>query len=216
MNKNIEQYYSQRVSEYEKIYQKPERQESLKRLKSKISIMFHGRDVLEVACGTGYWTQWIAESAKSICAVDCSTEVLNLAEQKNYLKCQVSLIESDAYSLQNITGNFNGGFCGFWWSHIPKSQITDVINTFHSKLTNDALVALIDNRYVKGSSTPISRTDREGNTYQIRQLDDGTEYEIMKNFPDEREIEALLAPYSQEFQYIKYEYYWLVQYNVKK
>jgi demethylmenaquinone methyltransferase/2-methoxy-6-polyprenyl-1,4-benzoquinol methylase len=213
---HIMEYYSQRASEYEKIYQKPERQEDLKKLKEVVSTVFEGRNILEIACGTGYWTQFIAESAQSICAIDHSSKVLKLAKQKDYKKCKISFVKSDVYSLKNVKGNFDGGFFGFWWSHIPKSKVTDFIKTFHSKLAEGALVAMIDNRYIKGNSTPISRTDSEGNTYQIRKLEDGTEYEVLKNFPDEQKLKALLHPYANKIYYNGFEYYWFIKYYVSK
>ena len=214
MSSEIKQYYSQRAFEYEKIYQKPERQEELKKLKEFISKAFESKDVLEIACGTGYWTQFIAESARSIYAIDSSKEVLNLAEQKDYKKCKVCFLESNAYSLKNLDGSFNGGFCGFWWSHIPKSRVKHFIKTFHSKLSEDAHVVIIDNRYVEGNSTEISRTDSDGNTYQIRKLENGNEYEVLKNYPEEQEITTLLTPYVNKIQYISFKYYWLCKYRV--
>ena len=48
----------------------------------------------------------------------------------------------------------------------------------------------IDNAYVEGSSTPISRTDEQGDTYQMRRLDDGSRHEVLKNFPAESELRA--------------------------
>ena len=39
---------------------------------------------------------------------------------------------------------------------------------------------MIDNRYVEGSSTPIIRRDRFGNTYQERVLRDGTRHEVLR------------------------------------
>ncbi|MFH1614735.1 MAG: methyltransferase domain-containing protein [Planctomycetota bacterium] len=214
MIRNIISYYSRRASEYEKIYQRPERQEDLAKLKEFISKIFGGRNILEIACGTGYWTQFIAESARSICAIDHSSEVLKLAKQKDYKKCKISFIESDAYSLKNVKGSFDGGFCGFWWSHLPKSRRNNFIKSFHSKLAKDALVVMIDNRYVKGNSTPFSRTDSNGNTYQIRKLEDETEYEVLKNFPDERELKVLLSPYAKKIHYTDFAYYWLIKYYV--
>jgi SAM-dependent methyltransferase len=216
MSKNIIKYYSQRASEYERIYLKPERREDLKKVKEIASKVFEGKNILEIACGTGYWTQFIAETARSICAIDGSSEMLKLAKQKDYKKCKISFIESDAYSLKNVKESFEGGFCGFWWSHIPKLQVNEFIKTFHSKLAGDALVVMIDNRYVKGNSTSISRTDSEGNTYQIRKLEDGTEYEVLKNFSDERELTALLSSYANEIHYTSFEYYWLIKYHVGK
>jgi len=42
---------------------------------------------------------------------------------------------------------------------------------------------MIDQFYVDGFTSPISREDRWGNQYTIRKLKDGRTYEIIKNFP---------------------------------
>ena len=47
---------------------------------------------------------------------------------------------------------------------------------------------MLDNNYVIGSSTPISRTDANGNTYQARPLQDGSTHEVLKNFPSQAEL----------------------------
>ena len=50
---DLRTYYGKRASEYEKIYDKPERQAELAWLRERIPRLFAGRDVLEIACGTG-------------------------------------------------------------------------------------------------------------------------------------------------------------------
>ncbi|WJE54751.1 hypothetical protein QRE66_11270 [Bacillus cereus] len=35
-------------------------------LQQKMKELFHGKKVLEVACGTGYWMQYVAEVAEHI------------------------------------------------------------------------------------------------------------------------------------------------------
>jgi SAM-dependent methyltransferase len=209
-------YYARRAAEYEAIYQKPERQDDLRTLAGMMSTMFKGRDVLEIACGTGYWTQIMAESATSILATDCSRQVLEIAKHKDYKRCSLSFLESDAYSLSNVSGNFTGGYCGFWWSHIPKAKIAVFLQTLHSKLMEDALVVMMDNKYVEGSSTPLSRTDKDGNTYQRRRLADGSEHEVLKNFPNEDQIKTSLRDCSNNLQVVGLDYYWLVKYTVRK
>ena len=59
---HLEKYYSKRASEYEQIYEKPERQHELEWLRNRIPMLFRGKTVLEVACGTGYWTVLDGES----------------------------------------------------------------------------------------------------------------------------------------------------------
>ena len=103
-NETMLEYYARRAMEYERIYQKPERQKDIGYLADILRTMFKGRDVLEAACGTGYWTQCIAESASSILATDYNSQVIEIAKHKNYKNCKVTFLESDAYSLSNISG----------------------------------------------------------------------------------------------------------------
>ena len=207
-------YYARRATEYEGVYHRPERQEDLRKLERLITQAFRGLDVLEVACGTGYWTQFIAKQARSILATDGSAEVIAIAREKDYAHCAVSFVESDAYSLTNVEGTRSAGFSGFWLSHVAKDKLPIFINSLHSKLDDHALVVLIDNRYVEGNSLPVSRHDAEGNTYQIRRLADGSEHEVLKNFPTKAELTQQLTPYAHDLEIEFLTYYWLAKYGV--
>ncbi len=170
---------------------------------------------MEVACGTGYWTQFIAKSARRIVATDINPEVLDIARRKDYGPCRVTLLESDAYSLAKVEARCTAGFHGFWWSHLPVQKIGAFITRFHAALPKDALVVMIDNAYVEGSSTPISRRDENGNTYQVRQLQDGSKHEILKNFPSLSDLCTTLQPHAKDFQVTPLHYYWMVRYRTK-
>lgn len=212
-DKTMADYYARRASEYERVYLKPERQADLRRLADLLSSVFAGHDVLEVACGTGYWTQFIAKSARRIVATDINPEVLNIARRKDYASCRVRFLESDAYSLAKVQSRCTAGFHGFWWSHIPNQKIGAFLDRFHSALPKDAMVVMIDNSYVEGSSTPISRRDKHGNTFQIRKLQDGSKHEVLKNFPSPSELRTTLQPHANEIQVMQLDYYWMVRYR---
>ena len=77
-------YYAKRANEYERIYQKPERQSDLAALNRLLTEIISGHEVLEIACGTGYWTQVISRAATSVTATDINEEVLQIARTKNY------------------------------------------------------------------------------------------------------------------------------------
>lgn len=94
----LARYYAERAAEYEQVYEKPERQEDLHALRSLVSTAFKGRNVLELACGTGYWTQFIASAATSIVATDLNTEVLAIARSKPMGSCRMEFRQDDAYS----------------------------------------------------------------------------------------------------------------------
>ena len=209
-------YYAQRAAEYEQIYQRPERQVDLRILEGRLGQAFPGEQVLEIACGTGYWTQFIAKEAKAIRATDFNAEVIQLAEQKSYASCDVTFQQADAYTLANVEGSYTAGFAGFWWSHLPITRIADFLHVFHARLQSGARVILVDNLYVEGSSTPLSHTDQDGNTYQMRQLQDGSRHEVLKNFPSEVDLRQHLAPFASQITYTALMYYWVVQYIVPK
>ena len=206
-------YYSKRASEYERIYGKPERQDDLNTLKEILSNAFKNDHVLEIACGTGYWTQYIAKSAKAILATDYNQEVLDLAIHKKYDFCSVQFAGADAYYLDSISGGYTAGFHGFWWSHIPRSRVKSFLCAFHSRLKVGAKVVMIDNVYVKGSSTPVSRQDSDGNTYQLRSLNDGSEYEVLKNFPSDLELGDSLCGYATDIRIERLHYFWVAEYK---
>jgi len=208
-------YYAKRASEYERIYQKPERQDDLKTLQSVIAGAFGELDLLEIACGTGYWTQFASRSARKIVATDYSEEVIEIAREKDYGNCPVAFIRADAYTLDGIDGPFSGALVGFWWSHVPVSKLDRFLRVLHSKLCTGATVILLDNRYVGGSSTPISRTDEDGNTYQTRRLSDGSTHEVLKNFPTRNEFVHRIEPLSRECEFTEMDYFWLSRYVTK-
>lgn len=213
-DKDIKQYYADRAYEYNKTYLRPERQKDIKKLHKLLKTLLRDHIVLEIACGTGYWTKSIASVSKFITAVDINDEVLQIAKNRGVPSNKVIFIQDDVYALNKIQGNFSAGFAGFWWSHILKSKLKQFIRLFHSKLQSNALILFIDNRRVKRSSTPISRMDIHGNTYQIRKLEDGREYEILKNFPTKKEIRDILGNEVKNLKIKFLKYFWIISYNI--
>jgi len=65
----MKEYYQKRAPVYDRVYAYPERQADLRFLEEYIPEQFSGLDVLEIAAGTGYWTQYIAGQAQSILAL---------------------------------------------------------------------------------------------------------------------------------------------------
>lgn len=211
---SLEAYYAQRAAEYESIYQKPERQADLARLRSGLPVLFKGERVLEIACGTGYWTPLIAAQAESVLAIDYAEETLSIARSKNYPKPNVRFERGDAYALPAWPQKFSACFAGFWWSHVPLGRLDAFLDGLQSRLEPRARVAFLDNRYVEGSSTPLSRRDPEGNSYQQRRLADGTSHEVLKNFPTEQELRLRLRRFGTDIGFSEYEYYWLATYRI--
>jgi len=210
----METYYAQRAAEYEKIYEKPERQADLARLRTDLPALFKGERVLEIACGTGYWTPLIAARAESVLALDYAEETLSIAKSKTYAKRNVRFEQGDAYALPAWPEKFSACYAGFWWSHVPLARLDSFLEGLHGRLEPGARVAFMDNRYVEGSSTPLSRRDPDGNTYQQRRLGDGSSHEVLKNFPTAQEMRSRLSPFGTDVGFSEYEYYWVATYRI--
>jgi demethylmenaquinone methyltransferase/2-methoxy-6-polyprenyl-1,4-benzoquinol methylase len=174
-----------------------------------------GRRVLEIACGTGYWTQFIARKAASMLAVDASSETLELAAAKS-LPPGVELRVADAYQLPEALGLFDGAFAGFWWSHVLIRDQARFLSALDRRLLPGARVVLLDNLYVEGSNTPVSHRDEDGNTYQRRRLADGSEHVVLKNFPTEQELRRCAGAYGGDMRFQRLEYYWVFSFGVTK
>lgn len=207
----MEAYYAKRAAEYEKIFDKPERQADLARMRADIPALFAGERVLEIACGTGYWTPLIAAKAESVLATDYNEETLAIARSKRYPKGNVRFERADAYALPAWPEKFSACYAGFWWSHVPLGKLDHFLAGLHQRLQPGARVVFMDNRYVEGSSTPVSRADAGGNTYQSRKLGDGSRHEVLKNFPAPAQLRARLG---RDTEVTEYEYYWLASYRI--
>ena len=208
-------YYVRRAAYYERVYHKPERQADLRALEAMLAPLFDGRRVLEVACGTGWWTPHGARRAARWLATDLSTETMAIARHKPLPEGIVEFRAADAYSLAEVGDEtFSGAFSGLWWSHVPLARLHSWLNTLHARLQPGARVVMLDNRYVESSSTPLSRTDEDGNTYQNRPLDDGSVHELLKNFPTREQAFALLGPRAQTPEWIEFDHYWVLSYRL--
>ena len=213
MNTDQISYYSERADEYENIYDKPERQQDISRVISYLQKHFNNKDMIEIACGTGYWTLYIGKTAKHILATDINESVIDIARTKTYKRENVKFQLTDVFNLPNNLVMYEAGFGGFIWSHISKQKLTLFIRNFLSLINPGGLVIFVDNNYVEGSSTPIYKNDENENTYQKRKLINGSKYSIIKNFPTDEELLSVIKPIGSDIEITRFEYYWTIKFN---
>lgn len=207
-------YYVQRATVYERVYLKPERQADLRAMEAWLAPRFAGRRVLEIACGTGWWTVHGARAASRWLATDLSPETMDVARAKPEPPPSVEFRAMDAYAFDTLAGErFDAAFGGCWFSHVPLQRLSDWIDALHAVLEPGARVVMLDNRFVPASSTPIARRDPAGNTYQDRTLDDGSVHEVLKNFPTRDEAFALLGARARAPQWVEWTHYWALAYE---
>jgi len=219
LNDDVARYYSARAPEYDLTagYADPAAEKLRASIKARYQEAFRDHDVLEVACGTGYWTEVVASTAKSVLAIDVNPSMIELARKRlsgiKSVHCQVA----DAYSLDGIPGGFSAAFAVWWWSHIPRSRIAEFLAALHSRLLPGAFVLFVDqlptaykaqNRYL----------DSSGDLVEQRILEDGRSFTVVKNFPTEQELRRVLGEIAEDVCYKEHpdEHSWNVSYSVKE
>ncbi len=106
------------------------------------------------------------------------------------LECYANVILSntDAYTLEGVDGTFETAFAADWWSHIPYARISAFLHNLHQKLVAGSRVTFVDMSYRDDFNNDPTHFDSDGNRISKRTLPDGSEFEVVKNFPSEREL----------------------------
>src|SRR4051812_40807239 len=84
-------------------------------------------NVIELACGTGFWTSRLAPRVDALLAVDTSPETIAIARTR--VTDTVDFVVGDAFALP-VRGAFDTVFMAAWLSHVP----TDLFDVFWSGL----------------------------------------------------------------------------------
>lgn len=211
MQQDLVSYYNDRAKEYEKVYWNPAEQDDLLAATNLFQAVFAQKKVLEIACGTGYWTERIAQTATSLHATDINASVLEIA-QKRRSGNNLSFSMADIYSLP--TGpKYEGLFGGFIWSHILLQDLDRFLDQCKNVLLPGADLVFIDSNPVEGTNhdrREITQTDEQGNTYQTRSLENGATHVVLKNFPGREFLDQKLSRIAGDIQHVNLEHYWIV------
>jgi SAM-dependent methyltransferase len=210
----IEIYYRDRAPEYDDFYDIPERQHDLTRLKSWLCDHGRGRTILELAAGTGYWTEAAATVAKAIIATDYNPEMLAIAAKRS-LGPHVLLRAADAFALPEFATTFDAGMAHMWWSHVAKERRQEFLSHFVSRLQPRAAILMIDQVFVEGRAGAVSREDQWGNLFTLRTLKNGATYEIIKNYPSSAELQDDFTKLCDDVQIILLPQFWALSARVR-
>jgi SAM-dependent methyltransferase len=131
-------------------------------------------DVLELACGSGVWTERLVRSARTVTACDAAPEMLARARARTAVG-SVFFIEADLFSWQPRR-RYDAVFFGFWLSHVPEEQFASFWSLVDQCLRPGGEVFFFDDNY-RAEDELI-----EGTTSEIveRRSGDGTPFRIVK------------------------------------
>jgi demethylmenaquinone methyltransferase/2-methoxy-6-polyprenyl-1,4-benzoquinol methylase len=154
--------------------------------------------VLELACGTGWWTERLARHAGELVAVDASPEAIEMARRR---APSARFVVADLFGWEP-SERYDVVFFSFWLSHVPADRFEWFWGLVDDALKPDGRVFFIDN-YRKKLPELVELTnvrsflqregEREGEV--VRRLNDGREFRAVKVYyePDDlaRRLSAL-------------------------
>lgn len=214
---DVSLYYADVAADYEHRagYDDPEVKRARDDMKRRWQEWLRGKDVLEIACGTGYWTAAIAETARHVTAIDVNEGMLAVARQRLAAWSNIDLVLADAYSLNAVQGRFTAAFGHWWWSHIPKRRIRDFLESLHARLEPGAAVLFSDHSS-RGYRTKARIIRNEcGDRIEVRVLRDGSTHYVVKNFLRESEARGYLVGLATDITYRLCGAQWELSYRAK-
>jgi SAM-dependent methyltransferase len=218
--KHMNAYYAKRAPEHD-YFMGYKGNEEMERLLGPMIAWFEddvkGRDVLEIACGTGNWTQVLAKRARSVVATDVNSAAIDIARTKSYDGDRVRFEVADAYDLDAVGGSFDAAFAADWWSHIPRSALRTFVAGLADNLRPRSRVIIIDMLPSEELDRWFSHYDNDGNLIHKRAFPDGEVFEVVKNFPTEEDLLEVLSGLADHTEYREHEALrrWMLTFTTK-
>ncbi|MEH2090470.1 class I SAM-dependent DNA methyltransferase [Nostoc sp.] len=203
------QYYSARANEYDEWFYRIGRydrgQENNQRWFDEVAIVKDALyqigavdDILELASGTGIWTQELLGIGKKITAIDASEEVIAI----NRYKLGSRSVEYHIFDLFTWQPDieYDLVFFAFWLSHVPPNLLDSFLTKVNQSVHIGGQIFIIDSRFEPTSTANNHILEDDGNFYKTRKLNDGQEFQIVKIFyqPDELQDKLKQAGFQAE------------------
>ena len=145
-------------------------------------------DVLELAPGTGIWTERLLRTARSITAVDASPEMVAL-NRARVASDRVSYSLADLFTWRPER-TYDAVFFGFWLSHVPVERLDAFLGMVAAALRPGGQLCFVDGRREPTSTAADHRLPDPGSQVMTRRLNDGREFQIVKIFYEPAALEA--------------------------
>jgi demethylmenaquinone methyltransferase/2-methoxy-6-polyprenyl-1,4-benzoquinol methylase len=146
--------------------------------------------VLELACGTGWWTEQLVRYAGAVTAVDASDEVMELNRHR-IGDAKVRYEKADIFAWKP-DGRYDAAFFSFWLSHVPPERFAAFWEMLRGALAPGGRVFLVDSLRDELSTATDHRLAAEDDVVTERKLNDGRRFNIYKIFYSPAELVAKL------------------------
>ncbi len=151
-------------------------------------------DVVELACGTGLWTERLVARADRITAIDSSPEAIELARERvgTTARAPVEYVQADLFAWEP-EHRYDVCFFAFWLSHVPEERFASFWEKVQRALKPGGRVLFVDSAPSERASAVDHRLQARGEQTMLRRLADGREYRIVKHWFRPGEVQQRIA-----------------------
>lgn len=191
-------YYRAAAGEYDDVYR---RRADLRRLVAALDGVPISGDVLELACGTGIWTERLASRSTSVTAVDGSPESLAIARQR-ITTPSVTFVQDDLFTWRPQR-RYDTVFFAFWLSHVPPARLAEFWRVVADALVPGGRAVFVDDGPGEAAHE-VLLADRPTPAC-LRTLSDGSQHRIVKIFhaPDDLATDLTAAGWSADVRQVE-------------
>jgi SAM-dependent methyltransferase len=214
-NQQVAKYYALLGEAIEDKYLEPDMDEDIDDMSIHLGNLLAGHTVLELGCGTGFWTEVVAESAQAVVALDINANLVDIARERGMPEGKVNFRVGDALDLPEDIGKFTAVLVSFLWSHLNKKEQESLLATLKKRLGKDVLLVLLDDSFVEGFSETIARTDADGTTYEFLTLPSGERFEVPKSYQSDSALRKRVGTVGKEIKIERVEFFWILTCRLK-
>jgi demethylmenaquinone methyltransferase/2-methoxy-6-polyprenyl-1,4-benzoquinol methylase len=149
-----------------------------------------GGDVLEIACGPGWWTKRLVLQAARVTALDASPRMLSICRERVDAH-NVRLVEASVFDWLPDR-SYDAVFFAFWLSHVPPDRFADFWAIVAAALKPGGTAFWVD-EFEWDEADGIEEHLDDGRGATIRTLEDGRRFRMVKIYERPEDLKQRLA-----------------------
>lgn len=147
-------------------------------------------DVIDLACGTGFWLSAYGSNCASVTLVDQSGPALARCRQRVDslgLRTIATIIRGDIFEVLLPEASYDACILGFLLSHLTDLQIDALFERLRTILRPRSEIAVIDSGWTEARRPHCLR-----DSFERRPVPGGRSFTIRKKYYDRPELESIL------------------------